>query len=306
MSAGVSSSFSPCQTATSVRISFTRALVTGDASTDVAIGNAALFLLWAYSPVAGYSPSIYGQHTVYGSTYVNLVSAGNVGTPPPTVAPTTPVPTTPGPPTSPPVASNATGYTSPDGVLSVAWTVNASSITFTLVANVTGWVSVGLNPSSGVMAGSDMYVGWVESGTGAVTLVDGWSTGHSTPLPDTLQGGQTDVAGVSGTLVRAVSWMAVCGVVGGGWWWVVGGGWLRGWVVGGWWVVAGVRAGACGCVRVRAGALRALRVLGCVVLRCVALRADRARGGGGVRRRRCRCCAVRRRRRCASASRERW
>ena len=90
------------------------------------------------------------QHTQYGSTYVNLVSSGNVGTPPPTSAPTTAAPT------SAPIASNSTGYTTPDGVMSVAWNVSSTSITFAIRANVTGWVGIGLN-SAGLM-----YVdGWL-------------------------------------------------------------------------------------------------------------------------------------------------
>ena len=46
------------QTSTSISIVFSRLLVTGD-TYDQAIGNSALFLLWAYNTVPGTSPTVY-------------------------------------------------------------------------------------------------------------------------------------------------------------------------------------------------------------------------------------------------------
>jgi hypothetical protein len=189
--------------------------VTGD-SKDVAITNTALYLLWAYAPTVPVSATSYAQHTVYGLGSVNFLAAagsGGVGTVPPTTpAPTTPAPTTPAPATATPTtpapttaaptlpAAAAASYTTPNGVMAIAWTVNGgSSITFTLRANVTGWVSVGLN-SVALMAGADMYVGWVATTGGAVTtVIDTYATGRSTPTLDTAGGGTSDVTGVSGT-----------------------------------------------------------------------------------------------------------
>ena len=46
-------------TATSISIKFTRLLSTSD-SKDIAITDSSIFVLWAYSPVAGSTPTIYG------------------------------------------------------------------------------------------------------------------------------------------------------------------------------------------------------------------------------------------------------
>ena len=179
------------QNATTTRITFTRLLSTGD-SKDFVIPNAAIYMIWAYSPTKGSSPTSYPQHTVYNFATINFLNAGAViGTP---------APTTPAPSTSPPVAATAPSYTTPNGVMSVRWNVTATTITFTVVANVTGWVSIGLN-SAALMAGADMYIGYVSSGT--VVVQDAFSTGHSQPQADTSNGGTSDVTNLSGSQVRA-------------------------------------------------------------------------------------------------------
>ena len=99
-------------------------------------------------------------------------------------------------------ASTGTTYTSPGGDFRLAWALSpdSTSMTFTMEATSTGWISFGFG-TTGTMAGSDMYVGWVTSG-GVATVSDAYSIGQSLPQPDTSQGGTTDVTAVTGSVVR--------------------------------------------------------------------------------------------------------
>ena len=100
---------------------------------------------------------------------------------------------------APPTTGNF--FESPGQDYRLWWTPSSdgTSITFTMEADVTGWVAVGFG-AGGTMANSDIYVGWVTGST--VTLSDAWATGQSTPMPDTSQGGTSDVTNVAGSVVR--------------------------------------------------------------------------------------------------------
>ena len=91
-------------------------------------------------------------------------------------------------------------YTISTGVYKISWVITDANITFTLKANVTGWLSVGFNTSP-KMVGGDVYVGWVGS-TGAVTLFDAYATAYSLPYQDTSQGGSSGISSTSGSKVR--------------------------------------------------------------------------------------------------------
>ena len=187
--------FLSAQNATTTHIAFTRKLNTGDAK-DVVISNSALYVLWAYSPTKPVSATSYVQHTVYSIVSINFLAAAGTGVG--TIAPTTPAPTVA---TVAPSPSTGSTYTTPNGVLTVSWNSSATAITFTVTGTVTGYVSIGLN-SVGLMAGADIYVGWVDAAGGTAHVADASSTGHSQPTLDTANGGTADTTAVSGALVR--------------------------------------------------------------------------------------------------------
>ena len=63
------------------------------------------------------------------------------------------------------------------------WSINGTIIEFNVTANTTGWIGLGFN-SLPSMIGADMYTGWVNDTTGAVTLLDTYGTGESLPIED--------------------------------------------------------------------------------------------------------------------------
>ena len=75
----------------------------------------------------------------------------------------------------------------------MSWASNATWITFTLEASVSGWLGVGLNTVP-LMAGADIYVGWVDGTSSAVTMLDMHASGHSVPIVDSV----SNIAAVSG------------------------------------------------------------------------------------------------------------
>ena len=110
--------------------------------------------------------------------------------------------------TSSSLSSSGDCFRSPDNVYCVCWEVDldAGTIVFTMSANVTGWVSLGVGPMH-TMADADMYTAWINDGdtgdgSAQVVLLDTFGTGHSRPLEDTVMGGTYDAANVTGTLVR--------------------------------------------------------------------------------------------------------
>ena len=106
-------------------------------------------------------------------------------------------------------------FRSPDGVYAVCWEadLDAGTITFTMSANVTGWLSVGIGAMH-TMADADMYTAWIGT-DGAVVVLDTFGTGHGRPQEDTAMGGTHDAFNVTGTLVRRASRREVpraCGI----------------------------------------------------------------------------------------------
>jgi len=143
-------------------ITFTRRANTGDASQDVVISNTtAMNILWAYCSSAGSGSgagATYQEHTQDGTDLINFNPSG--GTP------------TPG------NGTNDT-FSSPAGDFTLTWSLSAdlSSITFTMTALTTGWLSFGIS-TTGQPSPHDnaqMYVAWVSGGT--TTLLD--TTGNS-------------------------------------------------------------------------------------------------------------------------------
>ena len=131
-----------------------------------------MYLLIAYSTTAPASSSSFQQHDRHDAEPVNFLA----------VTPTS---------------------ASLDGVITVAWTVSATSITFTLTSTLpSGWVAVGINNDGPSMSGADIYVGWYDSTSGHVVVADSYGIGHIMPSPDTNDGGTNDATSVSGTKVR--------------------------------------------------------------------------------------------------------
>lgn len=181
-------------------IQFSRALNTGDSSDRAIVEGQQLYLLYAFSGIRPISSTNFVQHTHSGGTLVTLLPE-QASTPEPTDAePTDPEPTMTAAPTE---ASPGTGkFTASGGTYETAWTVDdaATHIALSLTTRAGGWVAVGFNTIP-VMAGADMYIGWVD-GDGTPHVADAYATGHSQPRPDTEQGGTDNVDQVIATTVR--------------------------------------------------------------------------------------------------------
>lgn len=79
--------------------------------------------------------------------------------------------------------------------VSVSWQKNGEEMVFTLSAPTTGWVSLGIDPTSR-MEGAQYVIGFVTSdGKGFVS--DEWGTGAYSHAPDTSIGGSSDITLIS-------------------------------------------------------------------------------------------------------------
>jgi len=87
---------------------------------------------------------------------------------------------------------------------SLTWTTNATEITFTMSAPVSGWLGFGLTRSNAnpPHLNADAYVGWVSDNK--VTLLDTYfnTNGAKAPALDTAIGGVNSLQVISGSLVR--------------------------------------------------------------------------------------------------------
>lgn len=78
------------------------------------------------------------------------------------------------------------------------WSFNDTTIFFAMQGKCTGWVALGLEPTD-AMKDADMIFGWVSS-SGAVSVVDAYSTGTYGPHPpDTDLGGTFDILAFNGS-----------------------------------------------------------------------------------------------------------
>ena len=85
------------------------------------------------------------------------------------------------------------------GEFSIYWELVNSSIYFGLSAKTTGWIAIGINPSTG-MLNADLIYGWVEA-SGSVVIFDAFSrtqAGDDHP-EDTDMGGTYDILDYNGT-----------------------------------------------------------------------------------------------------------
>ena len=173
-------------------LTFTRLLSTGD-PLDYALVNDDVYMLWAYCATPGIDPTDYQIHDNFGSVYLNLFNTSQ------DAAPTTPAPSV----TPAPISNNS--YTSPNQDFTMQWTISPDQqyvyITMAAAAG-SGYVSVGFNPNNGLMAGSDMYVGWVDASSGTAVAFDMYSSGDVQPSLDTALGGESNLDQISGTSVR--------------------------------------------------------------------------------------------------------
>jgi hypothetical protein len=80
----------------------------------------------------------------------------------------------------------------------IFWSINGSIISVGLKAKTTGWVALGIDPTSR-MKNADMIFGWVDS-DGTAHILDCYSTGSTGPHPpDTELGGTSDIIVYAGT-----------------------------------------------------------------------------------------------------------
>ncbi len=174
-------------------VTFRRLLDTGDALTDLVIGNGAVLFQWAYSTSS--SPS--QVHTATGTGVVNfLATAGS----PPATLPPTPKPT----PAAAPVTT-ASSISTDAGNFKLSWAINGASIDLTIEARTTGYVGIGWTDATGRShVASDMLVGWVDDATSAATLVDTFSTGKSKPRTDARADGSIQSSSQTGGVTRMV------------------------------------------------------------------------------------------------------
>ena len=182
-------------------IRFSRALNTGDSSDRTIVEGQQLYLLYAFSGTRPVSSTDFVQHTRSGGTLVTLLPK-QASTPAPTGAePTDPPPTATAAPTE---AAPGTGkFTASGGTYEAAWAVDdaATHVALALTTRAGGWVAVGFNTIP-VMAGADMYIGWVD-GDGTPHVADAYATGHLQPRPDSELGGTDNVDEVAiATTVR--------------------------------------------------------------------------------------------------------
>jgi hypothetical protein len=84
-------------------------------------------------------------------------------------------------------AAAATSYTSPNKDFTASWNVNTDTITFSMNTIGKGYIGVGFSATNvAPHAGSDMVVAWVDS-TGAVQIIDGFSSSTTQPTYDAQQ-----------------------------------------------------------------------------------------------------------------------
>jgi hypothetical protein len=130
-------------------IQFSRALNTSDRF-DYAIDNTPFYLTFALGSSDGFG-TMYGKHYETGNALVSFLDAGNgsaVFVPPVANVSGSGV-----------LSSNRTSpqFTSPNGSFKAWWAINGSAIQFTMWANTTGWVSVGIS-NTPFMTAADMIV----------------------------------------------------------------------------------------------------------------------------------------------------
>jgi hypothetical protein len=76
------------------------------------------------------------------------------------------------------------------------WTIDGTYLTGTLTSPLTGWVSVGFNPTT-VMKGADFIIGCVDKGE--VIIRDDYGNRRTSHTPDSRGGGSDDVTAVRGS-----------------------------------------------------------------------------------------------------------
>ncbi|MFW3146937.1 MAG: DOMON domain-containing protein, partial [Thermoplasmatota archaeon] len=165
-------------------LEYRRNLSASDAYDNEVRTNGTMTVIWAYSDSD--DPTAKHTRTLSGTWSLNA--------------------TTPPPPPPPPRNTTLDGIVSSDeyddsasfggGSFEVHWTVNGSRIWMALVAQTTGWVSIGFEPSV-AMKDADMVFGWVEADLAKTE--DHWGTGMTTHARDEELGGSYDLFSFNGT-----------------------------------------------------------------------------------------------------------
>ncbi|MDG6225218.1 MAG: hypothetical protein QCI82_06865 [Candidatus Thermoplasmatota archaeon] len=88
--------------------------------------------------------------------------------------------------------------TAADGDLEIHWRIEGENIRMAIRGRTTGWISIGLEPTT-LMKDADMIIGWVD-GSGAAHILDCFSQGNYGPHPpDTEIGGTDDILEFGGS-----------------------------------------------------------------------------------------------------------
>jgi len=146
-------------------LEFDRLLVTNDTVNDqpIVLGNAS-DMIYALNnlndPIYTSSGLIADKHTTNGVVYIDFGQPSTCG------------------------GSSGDGfYENPDGTYSSTWSINGDTIFYTITAQTTGWVGLGLSPT-GNMPNSDIIVGWVDDNTNAVVVLDRFAYDTVMPVLD--------------------------------------------------------------------------------------------------------------------------
>jgi hypothetical protein len=198
---------------------FSRPFDTGKFDTDYAINTfVSMMVIWSLHPSAARVASLADlpHHVVQGNAKVffgadDAESAAFVcgpdayvpsprSPPPPPGPQPTPTPAAASPPTTGQVEARVhSSFATSDGAVSLSWNRTADGLSIRMVSRMTGWVAVGFNDRP-LMAGADMYVGWVSRKTGAATVLDTHAVGRSPPRVDAEHGGHNDATHLFGIL----------------------------------------------------------------------------------------------------------
>jgi hypothetical protein len=85
-----------------------------------------------------------------------------------------------------------------NGLYTLSWSKKGDIVYFALSAETTGWVAIGIDPTT-IMEHADMIFGWVDD-TGKAHVVDAFATGPYGPHPsDESLGGKTNILDFAGT-----------------------------------------------------------------------------------------------------------
>jgi len=175
----------------SMKVVFSRRLITGDVNDTAILESKAVTVLWATSDAVPVG-KVLKRHSARDCTSVVFPVLHNEASTDPVVIPV------PDPKPDPvPVVKNNTSTPGrfESNKFVMTWSVKGKYINITMSAPTQSYVSVGFN-SIGAMDGADYVVGWVDD-KGKGILLDQYSATTAMPTDDSRNGGKNDVQLIS-------------------------------------------------------------------------------------------------------------